>query len=377
MYSDYAIYIRNKDGSFRDRLIDVASVNIIEMLNDIGSWTIKSKTSDRCPFMVGDGIVIYKNGDYYYSGPVGRISETYNGIDDIYEWTVQGVSDLDYLNRRVCYPDPETGDTSETAYYTDSGFLSDVIERLVNKNMGPLAMKVRREPLYSSVMFEDIGSQCSVKLRFQTLLKAIRQQLDIQNFSINTFWDADADKLSFILRKSNDLSNLLLFSTELNSIDSYSFLASSPIGNYIISGGQGEQTERAFAYAENQESIDQWGRIEYFHDVRSVEVGNLQNDADVTLQKSAEQNVGFSAEMNADGSYLRYRTDWNLGDYVGIVVHNETYIRRIMQAETNLTHEMETVTPTVGTVEKGQLGKILDNINRLRSDMDYLQWAGE
>ena len=123
MYSDYAIYIRNKDGSFRDRLIDVASVNIIETLNNIGSWTIKSKTPERCPFMVGDGIVIYKDGDYYYSGPAGRISETYDGIDDIYEWTVQGVSDLDYLNRRVCYPDPETGDTSEIAYYTDSGFL--------------------------------------------------------------------------------------------------------------------------------------------------------------------------------------------------------------------------------------------------------------
>ena len=377
MYSDYAIYIRNKDGSFRDRLVDVASVNIIETLNNIGSWTIKSKTPDRCPFIVGDGIVIYKNGDYYYSGPVGRISETYNGFDDIYEWTVQGVSDLDYLNRRVCYPDPATGQTSETAYYTDSGLLSEVIIRLVDKNMGVQAMTSRKEPLFDSVTAENEGLPVSVKLRFQTLLKAIRQQLDIQGFSINTLWNADTDKLSYILRKSNDLSQLLLFSTELNSIDSYSFLAASPVGNYVISGGQGEQTERAFAYAENQESIGQWGRIEYFHDVRSVEADDLQDDADVTLQKSAEQNVGFSAEMDADGSYLRYRTDWNLGDYVGIVIHNETYIRQIMQVETNLTHEMETVKPTVGTVEKGQLGKILDDINRLRSDMDYLQWAGE
>lgn len=377
MYSDYAIYIRNKDGSFRDRLIDVASVNIIEVLNDIGSWTIKSRTPERCPIMIGDGLVIYKEGDYYYSGPVRKISETYNGIDDVYEWTVQGVSDLDYLNRRVCYPDPNTGQTSEIAYYMDSGLLSEVITRLVNKNMGILAMVSRREPLFSSVIAENEGLTCSVKLRFQTLLKAIRQQLDIQNFSINTLWDADADKLSYVLRRSNDLSHMLLFSTELNSVDSYSFLAASPDGNYIISGGQGEQTDRSFAYAENTESIDQWGRIEYFHDVRSVEADELQNDAEVTLRKFADQNVGFSAEMNADGSYLRYRTDWNLGDYIGIVVHNETYIRRIMQVETNLTHEMETVTPTVGTVEKGQLAKILDDINRLRSDMDYLQWAGE
>ena len=377
MYSDYAIYIRNKDGSFRDRLIEVASVNIIEVLNDIGSWTIKSTTPERCPFTIGDGIAIYKNGDYYYSGIAKEYSETYDGFNGVYEWTIKGVSDLDFLNRRVCYPDPETGETTETAYYTDSGYLSEVIERLVNKNMGDLAIRARREPLYSSVVYEDIGSQCSVKLRFQTLLKAIQQQLDIQGFSINTLWDADADKLSFVLRKSNDMSHLLLFSTELNSIDSFSYLANAPTGNFIISGGQGEQTERAFAYAENSESIEQWGRIEYFHDVRSVEQGNIQEDADVTLSKSSNENVGFSAELNADGSYLRYRTDWNLGDYVGLVVHNETYVRRIMQVETNLTHDMETVNPTVGTVEKGQLRKILDEINRLRSDMDYLQWAGE
>lgn len=377
MYADYAIYIRNKDGSFRDRLIDVASVNIIETLNNIGSWTIKSKTPERCPFVVGDGIVIYKNGDYYYSGPVKKISEKYNGITDVYEWTVQGVNDLDYLNRRVCYPDPSTGDTSEIAYYTDSGTLSKVIERLIVKNMGTLALVSRREPLFDSVIAENEGMPCSVKLRFQTLLKAIQQQLDIQKFSINTLWDADADKLSFVLRKSNDLSHMLLFSTELNSVDSFSFLASAPNGNYIISGGQGEQTERAFAYAEDTDSENQWGRIEYFHDVRSVEADNLQDDADVTLQKYAGQNVGFSAAMDADGAYLRYRTDWNLGDYIGIVVHDQTYIRRIMQVETNLTHEMDTVTPTVGTVENGQLGKILDDINRLRSDMDYLQWAGE
>ena len=377
MYADYAIYIRNKDGSFRDRLIDVASVNIIETLNNIGSWTIKSKTPERCPFVVGDGIVIYKNGDYYYSGPVKKISEKYNGITDVYEWTVQGVNDLDYLNRRVCYPDPSTGDTSEIAYYTDSGTLSKVIERLIVKNMGTLALVSRREPLFDSVIAENEGMPCSVKLRFQTLLKAIQQQLDIQKFSINTLWDADADKLSFVLRKSNDLSHMLLFSTELNSVDSFSFLASAPNGNYIISGGQGEQTERAFAYAEDTDSENQWGRIEYFHDVRSVEADNLQDDADVTLQKYAGQNVGFSAAMDADEAYLRYRTDWNLGDYIGIVVHDQTYIRRIMQVETNLTHEMDTVTPTVGTVENGQLGKILDDINRLRSDMDYLQCAGE
>lgn len=377
MYSDYAIYIRGKDGAFRDRLIDITSLNIIEVLNDIGSWTLKSTTPERCPFMVGDGLVVYKDGDYYYSGPVKRISEKYDGINDIYGWTIQGVSDLDFLSRRICYPDPTNGDTTQISYYTDSGLLSEVISRLIDKNMGRAALGERKEPLFRSVIDENQGRLVSVKLRFQTILKAIQPLLNSQQYSITPLWDADADKMSFVIRQSNNLQNLILFSTELNSVESISYLATSPSGNFIVSGGQGELTERAFAHAENQESIEQWGRIEYFHDVRSVEADNVQDDANLTLEKSAEENIGFSAELNSDGAYLRYRTDWNLGDFVGIVAHNNTYIRRIMQVETNLTHEMETVTPTVGTVEKGQLVKIFEEIYKLRDDMDYLQWSND
>ena len=377
MYSDYAVYVRGVDGVFKDRLINYSSLNIIEVLNDVGSWTMKSTTPERCPVTIGDGIVIYKNGDYYYSGPVKKISEEFDGYTSLYTWTVQGVNDLDYLTHRVCYPDPETGETSSVSHYVDSGLLSEVIERLIMKNMGSDAMESRRDHLFDSVIYENLGSAVSVKLRFTTILKAIQPLLDAQSFSITPLWDADADKMSFVLTKSNDLSRLLLFSTELNSVETTSYLASAPTGNYIISGGQGEQTERAFAYAEDEESIQQWGRIEYFHDVRSVEEGDLQEDADLTLQKSAEENIGYSAKLNSDGAFLRYRIDWNLGDYVGIVIHNETHIRRIMQVETNLTYDTETVSPTVGTVQKGQLAEIFEKLNRLRSDMEYLQWAGE
>jgi len=377
MYSEYAIYIRGMNGTFRDRLVDIASLSIIEILNDIGSWTIKSTVPERCPFVVGDGIVVYKNGDYYYSGPVKKISEDYDAFSQLYTWTVQGVSDLDYLTRRVCYPDPEHGSTSTVAYYTDTGELATVIQRLINKNMGQNAIPQRIEPLFESVAIKSYGEPISVKLRFQTILKVIQPLLDAQNFSISPVWDARTHKVSFVIQRSNDISRVILFSTELNSVLTLSYLAETPEGNCVISGGQGEQTERSFAYAENEESIKQWGRIEYFHDVRSVEQSELQEDADLQLEKMSEENVGFSAVLTSDGAFLRYRTDWNLGDFVGIVAHNQTYIRRILQVKTELTHTDETVTPTVGTVERGQLGKIFDELFKLRSDVDYLQWAGE
>ena len=377
MLSDFAIYIRDINGSFRDRLIDITSVSIIEVLNDVGSWTIKSTTTERCPFQIGEGIVVYRNGEYYYSGQLTKIAEEYDGYSELYTWTVQGRSDLDYLNRRVCYPDPATGDTTTVSHYTDSGFLADVIERLINKNLGTEALSERREVLYSSVIKENSGASVSVSLRFQTILKAIQPLLNAQSYSISPLWNADTDKLSFVIRKGNNNSRMLLFSTELNSLISLSYIAAAPTGNYVISGGQGEGVERAFASAESISSQEQWGRVEYFHDARSVEADDIQKDADLTLENSAEENVGFSAVISSEGAYLRYRTDWNLGDNVGIVAHGTTYVRRIMQVKTDLTHELETVTPTVGTVERGQLEKIFSEINKLRSDLDYLQWSDD
>lgn len=375
MFSEYAIYIRNKDGLFRDRLVDIGSVDIIETLNNVGSWTIKSTTPEPCPFTSGDGIVIYKNGKYYYSGLLKKISEDYDGYDHTYKWTAQGTSDLEFLNRRICYVDPETGSTTQNAYYTDSGYFGAVIKRLIDRNIGPDAMAERQEPIIAETPLVPFDETISVSLRFQMLLTALVPLLDSMNCSLLPEWDADNHKLTFRIHKSNDLSQLLLFSTELNSVISVDYLANAPKGNFIMSGGQGELTDRSFAYAENTDSMDEWGRIEYFHDVRSTASEDLQTDANTTLDSYSDENVGYSAELNTDAAFLQYRTDWNIGDFIGVVVHGQTLIRRILQVKTSLTYERETVTPTIGTVERGQLADIFYKLNRLREDFDHLSWV--
>ncbi len=375
MYSDYAIYIRDREGNFRDRIVNIESLDIIESLNDPGSWTIKSTTPERCPFMAGDGIVVYKNGQYYYSGVLKKISENYDGYDEQYKWTASGASDLEYLKRRIVYVDPETGSTTEDAYYTATGPFGNVIKDLIDKNLGPLAMKVRREPIVAETPATATMEVVSVSLRFPVLLTAIVPLLEAYQCSILPEWNADTKKLTFRISRSNDLSQLLLFSTELNSVISIDYLANAPVGNYIMSAGQGELTERAFAYAENDDSMKEWGRIEYYHDVRSTTAEELQSDADTTLEKNSAENVGYSANLNTDAASLQYRVDWNLGDYVGVVVHGTTLVRRVLQVETKLTYERETVTPTIGTVDRGTLVGIFKQLEQLRSDVDHLEWT--
>ena len=155
MLSAYAIYIRDKNGNFRDRLVDITQLTLVEALNDIGSWSIKSTTPEQCPFQSGDGIVVFRNGDYYYSGVLTSIKETYDGYNELYTWTASGQNDLVYLEWRLIYPDPTTLDPNEAAYYTETAPLGIVVSHLIDKNIGPDAFPVRKLKFLTSVNLQD------------------------------------------------------------------------------------------------------------------------------------------------------------------------------------------------------------------------------
>ena len=374
MISSYSVYIRSKDGTYRDRLLAISSMSFLETLNDVGSWTIKSTTPDQCPFTAGDGIVVYRNGTYYYSGVLTNIRETYDGFSGLYDWTASGQSDLAFLSWRVAYPDPVTLETDQVSHYEDSGNLAHVIKRLVDKNLGPDAHNTRIMEIIDPVAIGDLGTEVSVSLRFQTLLEVIARLCNEQNFTLRYFWDADRKKLRYQIYDSSDLSSLLVFSTAYNQITDTEFSLNQP-KNYIISGGQGEMTERAFAYAWNETSMFDWGRIEFFHDMRSVAPDEIQADADNCMKQNSMENVGWSASINADDTMTRYKYDWNLGDVVGVIVRGRDVIQRVLQVQTEVSYDSEIIKPTVGTINRGQFDVILDRVSRMRSDVNQLQWV--
>lgn len=377
MFSEYNIYIRDKNGKFTAYLNNVESVDIIERINDPGSWTIKSRTKEQCPFSEGDGIVITRNGEIYYSGIAKELNEVYDAYSRLYTWTIKGAGDLEFLNRRVCYPDPSTGETTIDSHYEDLGPMGEVVKRIIDRNLGVDAMSDRRDMMIAETVVVDAGSSVSVSLRFQTILKAIVPLLEAQGYIIRSIWDEEQKKIIYKIYKSINNSGIMIFSTALNSILSTEFEMKIPTGNYIISGGQGELTDRAFAYAWDNKSINRWGRIEYFHDMRATDADEIQTDADTTLAGFAEDNIGYSSEINSADYQTSYKKNWDIGDYVAVFVRGKKFVQRVMQVETKLSYGQETITPTIGTIKQGQLMKIFDNLKQLRSDVDQLQGIGD
>lgn len=373
MIGDYVIFQRDRTGALKKRLIDVSSVDILEKVNDVGSWNIKSVTDYACPFAEGDGIIIFRDGRYCFSGFMLSATETYDSYTDLYTWEVSGVSDLAYLNRRVCYPDPEGGDTTAVGYYTDSGRIADVVKRLIDKNVGISALPERREAMVAETVVDERGENVSVSLRFSNLLETVVGLLDEQAMTIRVMWDDDAKKVYYQTFKSADLSESLLFSVELNTLERLEHTLTAPDGNYVISAGQGELTERSFAYAVNSVSVSKWGRIEYYHDMRATVDAELQTDADVTLSKFSDQQEGYTCDIPISDGLPQYRTDWDLGDFVTVAHGNKLFVERVLQVKTRIDATTETITPAIGTVTESTLKKIFGQLGTLRSDVEQLQ----
>ena len=373
----YTVFLRGKNGKPKQRMFDISSLDIVEKLNDSGSWVIKSKTADRCPFQAGDGIIVFCKGDYYYSGVLKKIEETFDGWSGLYEWTASGASDLDYLTRRVVYPDPVEGHTDQSGYYIDTGLISEVVKRLIDKNLGIEAMDSRVEPMIEGTRIDDIGNQVAIEIRFENLFDCIVRMLEEQVMTIRCGWDYENEKVFYQIYDSKDLSGMLLFSSSLNALQTMDYSLKSPDGNYVISAGEGELTARSFAYAENEASVTKWGRIEYYHDMRSTEDADLQTDADTTLADISDAEEGYSGEMVAGQSMPQYRKDWNLGDFVAVAHRSEVMVQRVLQVETNISVNSETIKPTIGTIPEGKIHEIFREIKRLKSDVAQLQRVSE
>ena len=149
----------------------------------------------------------------------------------------------------------------------------------------------------------------------------------------------------------------------------------APEGNAVISGGEGEKTERSFAYANDDVSASSWGRIEYYHDMRATADDDLQTDADSTLQKLAEENQGQSALINSNTWELEYKKNWNIGDFVAVEIHGSVDIQRVLQVKTTVVFDEETIEPVIGSVKHSQLSGIYGQLKQLRSDVNQLQWG--
>ena len=370
MQGEYAVYTRAKDGTLTGRIIDFVGLHIIMTLNDPGSWNMTSLSQDECPFHPGDGIIVVRNGVFLYGGVMTELSDDLDATTGLHSWQVQGKGDLEYLNRRICYVDPTTGRTDQVGHYTDSGYMSRVVHDLIKLNLCSSGMEARIEPIIKGTSQGNIGPSISVSLRFQKLLKVVTAIVSGNGWNIQAKWDEANQKVYYEVYQGRDLTGDIVFTEQLSNITAAEHLANAPDGNFILAGGTGEMTARQFDTAQDNTSISEWGRIEYFQDARNQ--NNLSGYADEVLANKTADSVGYGCTASTDDLTPQYGTDYILGDFVAMKIFGQYITAEVQQVEINVEEGIETVEPRFGTVAIGKLKSIFRQLSNLRSDVDEL-----
>ena len=370
MQGKYGILVRAIDGEIIDRVNDFTSLRILMTLNQAGSWSISSRTTEPCPFDTGMGIVVVRNGDFLYGGYAEKIQDTLDVETGLYKWQVNGSGDLGYLGRRICYVDPSTGSTTTYDHYNDSGVLSDVVMRLINRNLGQDALEDRREPIITSVEAESVGENVSVSLRFQNLLKAVTSVCRSNGYNIRPMWEKESSKVYYEVFTGRNLSQDIIFTEYLNNIVQSEYIAKAPEANFVLAGGTGEMTERQFYTAMNADSVEQWGRIEVFQDARNQH--DLEDYTYETLDKKTQNLVGYSCVASDSDNAPQFGVDYDLGDIISMKVGTTYIAAEVQQVEINVSNGVEAISPKFGTIAVGQFREIFSQLSAIRDDVDEL-----
>lgn len=370
MQAHYTVFVRRLDGTLQISVPDYVSLNIIDTLNDVGNWSLRSTTLTQCPFKTGDGIIIARDGEYFFSGIATQIQDELDAKTGLFTWEVQGVNDLGFLRRRICFVDPATGRTDQYHHYQDNGYLSDVVERLISRNIGEDALEERRAEIVEAYNGPVLGNTVSVSLRFQNLLSAIVAICTSNGYNIRPRWDEETMKVYYEVFQSRDLSSSIVFTEQLNNITESEYIGKAPEGNWVLAGGTGEMTERQFSTALNTESIDEWGRIEFFQDARNQH--DTAGYVEEVLARKSDNMTGYSVTASDADNAPRYGIDYKLGDYVGAKIADKYIIAQVQQVQIDIAEGVERISPKFGTVAVGKFREIFLRLDDLRQDVDEL-----
>lgn len=370
MQGKYAVYIRSKDGTLTGRINEYIRLHIIMTLNDPGSWDMNSRSQQKCPFAPGDGIIVVRNGAFFYGGVVTEITDDYDATAKLHNWQVQGKGDLEYLNRRICYVNPGSSSPTSAAHYTETGNLSVIVRDLIRLNLGPDALTERQEPVVKDYQQGYVGPVISVSLRFQNLLNAVVAFVSGNGWNIRPNWDDASSKVYYDIIQGRDLTANIVFTEQLSNITGAEYLANAPEGNWILAGGTGELTQRSFATAQDDTSISDWGRVEYFQDARNQDV--LAGYVDEVLAKKTADTLGYGCTASNDDLTPQFGTDYTLGDIVAMKIYGQYITAEVQQCEISVEDGIETVEPRFGTVAIGKLRNIFRRLNDLRADVNEL-----
>jgi hypothetical protein len=327
---------------------DFTSLQMPLRRNRTSTWVLElDAASDAVPLLGRtDGLIVERDDGTLLSGPVVSRVRTSQGGDQ--KLTVTGVDDTVWLERRLALPVPSGPPYTAAEYDDTTGAAETVLRHFVDRNLGPAATAARR--LTYLTLPADLGRGTTVRGRgrFHSLLELL-QPLALAGGDLGFRIAQVGGALEFQVSVPADRTGTAVFSEELGNLAGYTYRESAPVADYVIVGGQGEGTARAFVEGGVQADIDTFGRIEAFRDRRDApDTATLEQARTEALAESGPQTALSISPIDTEA--VAFGRDYNLGDRVTVVVDGVAIRDVVREVVLTLTASGgETLTPVVGT----------------------------
>jgi len=350
----YELYVRDQYFNRVAMIQDFQSFEAIIRFNAPGTWVLELPTnSEAAKELVKkkSGIVVYKDGKPFISGPVtGRNRKWSGGVDKL---TVNGFDDMILLQRNLALPGINVFPFTYRDYDVRTGKAETVMKAYLNANIGASAYPDRKIEITTQT---DAGLGYSVtgRARFHTLLELFTS-LALVGGDLGFRIIQKNNALEFQVYQPTDKSKIAVFSPLQGNLLEFEYLTEDPESNYTIVGGGGEGKDRIILEKGDSTSISNYGRIETFLDRRDTsDTVELTQSMDEELSSKSEK---MSLSITPiDTEMLAFGTDYNVGDVISVILpgaNDTTNVQKITdvvrEIKISLNQDGVLVVPTVGT----------------------------
>lgn len=308
------LWLRSPDGALQAAVV-YREVAYVEKNNDLGKWTASLPYTPQTLWAAEpdwEVLLVEQDGTVALSGPILKPTVTEPAGRTPGSVALEGVDDLDVLDRSLAWPSPSQPIGNQVAAYDSrTGVASTILQGYWADNIGQSAQAARRN---SRVVIETdavVGATVSEQARFDNLLilsQSVANKGGIQ-FRARTNIDGFTRLSCRAPRTMPDVK----FSTALGNATDVQWSREGGVSD-MIGGGQGDLDQRAFVISTDPAVTAAYGRREDFYDYRNADPAQLQTDTDAKrAEKAPTRQASFTP---LDTPTVRFGRHYRLGDTV-------------------------------------------------------------
>lgn len=398
---------------------DFVSLEIIDQLNDAGSWKLRSRTKEPCPFSACNAIIVFRDDVQIYNGYVTKIEETYEVSSKTWNWTVKGENHIGLLKHRLIYPTKNNDGTLRDRYYRMSEARADVwIRTLItenackNENQHYPAQQHRGLWFVAgSIEMETDPDLPDIResYRFDNLHEVISTLAAEHQLGIYAVTNPETYRVWYYIKRLQDKTDSIVFSETdddltyvkkfVNAPETYSYVTSYNADidedGYIWhmwpyveegkdAGDWGDLFRETFCEPKKEEFITSYSGEDPVYTWTRTQVANIalsyaqKNHKDIqgiefgidTLGKNLV--YGYDVEYaGSDPDWLyKFTNDYQLGDIIQLKVFGETIEQMIMQMKISVSYGREEIVPSIGAAMNGSFTELLKAQKRTSNDLN-------